>query len=89
MAKQYQVKYLLWDEEGSNAEYHEEVDVWMFDIEDLDEAINIAKELIDIYQASGTDYNDMFSLSDRHFGTYREDRLAKTADGIRAWVECM
>lgn len=55
-------------------------------IDDLEEAIAIAKSLVNEYdQVDG--YCSMFELSDRHFGTYREDRINGFADGIRAWVE--
>lgn len=55
-------------------------------VDDLEEAIAIAKSLVNEYdQADG--YCSMFELSDRHFGTYREDRLHGLADGVRVWVE--
>lgn len=84
MTKEFKVMYTVWYENEFDDLFQKE---FLYAKEStLEEAVATAKALVDEYtEADG--YKKPFSLSDRHFGTYREDIANKFADGIRAWVE--
>ncbi len=85
MSKIYKIKYLIWYEDWDQYIQHEYT--YSNTILNLEEAIEIAKSLIDQYISCSDNTYTTFELNDHHFGAYREYRILEKADGIRVWVE--
>lgn len=81
--KQYKVEYYTWIEDF-NHYIANDWKVWRYGAMKLEEAINIALELMDLYIGPDTDhYNKWDNRDIGEVGAYKEDVWTGDADEIR------